>query len=173
MQRGQFVRRGRASAPISSIIIIKYWHNELLRGAKPINTPPKTMPCPSEKSHASQFKHAITRVCPLFPFKLCRSLWRGQDPMSSARSPAKPQRVLVQFMEIIIFWFCVWSGFHTPKLNSLIFFLILFFFWRAAGDWSHCGCTTGLQTLPLAQSAARRHPTERKKLPVNTTAMHL
>lgn len=41
MQRGQFVRRGRASAPISSIIIIKYWHNELLRGAKPVNTPPK------------------------------------------------------------------------------------------------------------------------------------
>lgn len=30
-------------------------------------------------------------------------------------------------MEIIIFWFCVWSGFHTPKLNSLIFFLFYFF----------------------------------------------
>lgn len=29
------------------------------------------------------------------------------------------------------------------------------------------------QTLPLAQSAARRQPTGRKKIPVNTTAVHL
>ena len=41
---------------ISSIIIIKYWHKELLGGAKSSETPHKTIMCPSEKQHASQFR---------------------------------------------------------------------------------------------------------------------